>query len=853
MEPPSIKGHTIEAEIGRGSAGVVYEAQRDDGVRVAIKVFESMASNPALIRARMSRIMDAGAQSATVPIIAEALEVRPACIVMPLLAEMNDEPGYRLIPRTLQTHLASYLANENSWDFVVKLAARLAAIHGVRVAHGNLKPGNIFIDEAGQPLLADYASGLMPGVHHLSFSDALLYAAPEQLRSPDSYLEEAGYRWDVFAFGVLAFRLVTGKFPRCQSIFEGVCPAAGDQQQDNIEADYEGIAAGLEEDPMLEWPTPAADMQEELRREIITFCLSLDPNGRPADMRGVLRRFETIDSDLAAEAINEDLVAERKIAEKRHSVAAFFTKVLALIALGFVGIWAWTEISRKEEASLADQKFTGYERSAVAMIQGLEDDVIVARSSQDQAISKSQKLGEALANEQDKAKDELRSAQLTNDELFRWILEKGLVGLPTLENRQGRLALLAEKIAAQLEGMADRADLAKQTAILRVRQAELILAAGELNKGRDALEVALSMAGDDLNPIDEVNARLRHLLLLAEDPNADLSAALQKSESLVKVAWHQESPGKLRAEAALFLVKGRVSEREGDTQEALDHFSESLTRFKNLADQYPETPALRMTLGRGYLESALAAEGGGAMQDAASLKAKAAEAFVKLAKSSKKPIPEVDYQIASANAARAVAEWQKGNSFVAEEFAKIAIADLTTLLLRMPGDFRVVSDLASQQGIVATAMRDAGRTTDASKLLAKAISDLEAGIDEVPGDYRAKYLLGSLKWQLSGIVGQKGESSQEIKLGTEARDLLALILNANVRIPQPAAVRKSLAYLCGDLGHAADLSGRRELAISLMKESEGHWETLLKADSSREEAREGLAWVKQRLGELGVK
>jgi|TARA_B110000305_G_scaffold38525_1_gene39332 hypothetical protein len=171
----------------------------------------------------------------------------------------------------------------------------------------------------------------------------------------------------------------------------------------------------------------------------------------------------------------------------------------------------------------------------------------------------------------------------------------------------------------------------------------------------------------------------------------------------------------------------------------------------------------------------------------------------------------------------------------------------------MPGDFRVVSDLASQQGIVATAMRDAGRTTDASKLLAKAISDLEAGIDEVPGDYRAKYLLGSLKWQLSGIVGQKGESSQEIKLGTEARDLLALILNANVRIPQPAAVRKSLAYLCGDLGHAADLSGRRELAISLMKESEGHWETLLKADSSREEAREGLAWVKQRLGELGVK
>ena len=38
------------------------------------------------------------------------------------------------------------------------------------------------------------------------------------------YLEEQGYRWDVYAFGVLAYRLLTGAFPRCDEVFRKVAP-----------------------------------------------------------------------------------------------------------------------------------------------------------------------------------------------------------------------------------------------------------------------------------------------------------------------------------------------------------------------------------------------------------------------------------------------------------------------------------------------------------------------------------------------------------------------------------------------------------------------------------------------------
>jgi serine/threonine protein kinase len=60
MGSPQIKGYTIEAEIGSGSAGVVYLAIQNKGSRCALKVFNSMSSNPGLMSDRMARVLKLG-------------------------------------------------------------------------------------------------------------------------------------------------------------------------------------------------------------------------------------------------------------------------------------------------------------------------------------------------------------------------------------------------------------------------------------------------------------------------------------------------------------------------------------------------------------------------------------------------------------------------------------------------------------------------------------------------------------------------------------------------------------------------------------------------------------------------
>ena len=852
MTPPTIKGYEIQAEIGSGSAGAVYEALRQDGTAVAIKVFDTMASNAALIRSRMQRVIESGVQDVTVPIFAEALDIRPACVVMPLLAEAQENGEY-FVPRTLQTHLSEFMGTEKSWPFILKLAQRLAALHTARVSHGNLKPGNIFLDDEGGPLLSDYASGLMPGVHHLGFSDALLYAPPEQLRNPDGYLEETGYRWDVFAFGVIAFRLVAGTFPRCQSIFESVCPAAGDQQVPGIEAEHEGIAAGLEEDERQAWPTEPVDQRDERYREMIDFCLMIDPQGRPADMREVSRRFERIEEDLENEQINLTLVNQRKQTEKRRLIAVGLTKVFGVIALGLGSMWAWTQYQRSQEAQDAATKFKNYESNSIATIESLETDAELARLAEEKSKNMSISLREALTNEQRNALEELRAAQISNGRLMRWLLEKGVKGLPTLEGRKGRLSVLAEEIQEQVAGLEQRPGLEKQCALLRVRYAEALLAAGEDEKGEAALKDALTKGGEHLRAFHHVEGLLRLLLLRSGRNEAVTQAQLDEAQALITKEWPEGEDENFRYQAALELVNGRQAELDGKPAVAKKAYESSLKSFEELAKRYPETPALRMGLGRAYQEAALASEIGGDTSNTMKLREKAAAAFLKLASDPKTSTPELEFQIASAKAAQAIAAWQSGRSFTAEKMAKEGVVKLTGLQNKMPSDFRVATALASQQGIVATVLRDQGNSTQAATLLTRSINTLEAGLKKESTNWNARYLLASLKWQLSAIYGQKGKSAEEVKLGTEARDQLQLILDAGARSPHPDRVKAELAYLCGDLGHSADLSGKRTLGIEFLKESKESWESILALHPKSSEARTGVNWASQRLREMGVK
>ena len=847
MGSPQIKGYTIESEIGSGSAGVVYLAIQNKGPRCALKVFNSMSSNPGLLSDRIGRVIKAGAQDVILPIIAQELEARPAWVAMELLADDGEEEG-PVTAKTLQSSFKRYLQNDSTCPFLQALASALAKLHSANVAHGNLKPGNIFLGQNGRPLLADFASGLMPGVHRLNYSDALLYSPPEQLRSRDGYEGEAGYRWDVYAFGVLAYRLLNGAFPRADKLFQWLCPSPGENQRLDIDADHEGIAAGLEQQDKVLWPHEAAHEKERAFREVIDSCLELDPRRRPFNMREVAQKFGVIEVESAQKEERDRLEILKKEAEQKCRGLSNRFRTASVVALILSVAWGGVQFSRVEDTK---SKLFDYRKSVEVEEKEWADQRNAVIQSKGEAIIAKEIVEKELAHEKSLARDAIRSAQETNEKLFDWLLEEGVDGLPVLEGRTTRLESLIKEVGKQLEFVSGSPELAPQARVLKLRRAELGLAMGDLVKGEAWLKEVI---GDPKLPSDlAAKAQLRYLLLASKLKPSGLKENLSEIEAEILNHYGGGGAAETQVKAALSLVKARVAESSGDNTAALASYYESLRAFQDLEKLHPANTNIGFMIGRSYLSASVIAEEERASENAAKLRGEAAAAFSSLAKKEVNSTPETQYQIASAITSQALSLWQQGDSFGAEKLAREGVTRLIALRRKMPGDARVAIDLATQQGIIATTLRDEGKSIEAQRLLMEGITVIKKGVAQYPDNFSARYLLASLKWQLSGILGQQGDGDEATRLGMEVHDeLKALLGNPKMERPRPSEVRKSLAYLCGDLGHTSELGKKRDEAIGHFQECKQLWQELKRDEGNQLEIKEGYQWAVNRLAEMGV-
>jgi serine/threonine protein kinase len=243
MVQPQIDGMELLGLVGEGSCGSVFIARDAKGSPptlpdtpwYAVRVFNSLAVNRPLIESMVKRLAGGTYPAGVIPTIWKESKQGSRCMIMPMLAEVDEKQG-TIAPHSLQERLADY-PEKGAWDVIGKIAHALAGMHHHRIPHGNLKPGNIFFDENEGVFLTDFAMGQMPGVGMLPYTDALLYAPPEQLREPEGYLSGKGYAWDTYAFAVLAFRLLTQKFPRCEATFSKVAPSPGEAHVTGIQAD----------------------------------------------------------------------------------------------------------------------------------------------------------------------------------------------------------------------------------------------------------------------------------------------------------------------------------------------------------------------------------------------------------------------------------------------------------------------------------------------------------------------------------------------------------------------------------------------------------------------------------------
>jgi serine/threonine protein kinase len=202
--PISIEGHSVDSVIAAGATAVVFRGTNEiTGEIVALK---AMSKDDIVSPKDLQRLN---------------LELQIAC----RLSHPNVIKTFRVIhtedleilvmehcPSTvLDWALDGLLDSAQSvFNIFGKIANAIQYLHGMGIAHGDLKPDNILMDEDGNPKLADFGlchTSLFAGDERKSGTNE--YIAPELLM-PGWYQTQKA---DIWALGIIFFALMTKEFP----------------------------------------------------------------------------------------------------------------------------------------------------------------------------------------------------------------------------------------------------------------------------------------------------------------------------------------------------------------------------------------------------------------------------------------------------------------------------------------------------------------------------------------------------------------------------------------------------------------------------------------------------------------
>jgi tRNA A-37 threonylcarbamoyl transferase component Bud32/dipeptidyl aminopeptidase/acylaminoacyl peptidase len=343
--PEAIAHFRVTAKLGQGGMGVVYRARdRKLGRVVALKVLPPQRHGDAR---RVKRLLREARAAAGIrhPGVATVYEVGEDGDVVYIAMELVEG-------RTLRQRIDEDgpMSLDEALGVLVLVAEALEAAHGGGIVHRDLKDDNVMLTPDGGVKLLDFGIAKDVGADAESLGEADTeeplstrrgplgtpgYMSPEQVRGG-----AVDARSDLFAFGVLAVRIVTGAMPfRAKTRIELLtAPLHADADVSGVPPALASIASRcLEREPSARY-AGAGQLLDELRRARLRGA----PTERPvASIRGPGRRRDwllagapLVAAGVAAVAVvywhEDEIVVAPTVSSAEPRLAALHTQSAAL-------------------------------------------------------------------------------------------------------------------------------------------------------------------------------------------------------------------------------------------------------------------------------------------------------------------------------------------------------------------------------------------------------------------------------------------------------------------------------------------------------------------------------------------
>ena len=278
--------YEILEQIGCGGMGVIYRARQRHSRRiVAVKRVLSYRADSREALQRFRREAQAVA-SLDHPNILPIYEVSESEDGLPFFSMKFAEKG------SLQEN-AAFLRDEprKSVQLMAKVARAVEYAHSRGVLHRDIKPGNILLNDRGEPLVSDFGlAKLLDGNNDLTRSLTTFgtagFIAPEQ--AGDAAVEVTPVA-DVYSLGAVLFNVLAGRPPFLGSNPVSVIRQASETQAPklrslapSLDRDLETICARcLERDPKARYQS-AGDLAADLEHWLGGRPIVARPVSRPA-------------------------------------------------------------------------------------------------------------------------------------------------------------------------------------------------------------------------------------------------------------------------------------------------------------------------------------------------------------------------------------------------------------------------------------------------------------------------------------------------------------------------------------------------------------------------------------------